>query len=90
MTEPLGQTYEPALDRERLLRQKDRVRNLMLDAIWRTLSEIEEITCDPQASISARLRDLRRVGYTVERRRRGEPKNGLFEYRVYPGAQRLA
>lgn len=36
----------------------------------------------PEASASARLRDLRRAGLTVERRRRGDPKAGLWEYRV--------
>jgi hypothetical protein len=30
----------------------------------------------------ARLRDLRRLGWTVDRRRRGNPKAGLHEYRV--------
>lgn len=79
-----GTTFDQGKDGERLSKQLDRVRNLMLDGIWRTLPEIESLTQFPQASISARLRDLRkdRFGaFRVERRRRGV---GLYEYRVLP------
>jgi hypothetical protein len=57
----------------------------MNDGQWRTLAEIEEITEDPQASISARLRDLRKERFgehEVARRRRGSGQRGLFEYRI--------
>jgi predicted transcriptional regulator len=80
-----GETYEPEFDEGRLRRQLDRVRSLMTDTKWRTLAEIELATGFPQASVSARLRDLRKQkfgGWVVERRRRGEGKRGLFEYRV--------
>lgn len=88
-----GATYEPALDYERLNGQQERVARVMADGRWRTLGEIQaEIearfdTHDPQASLSARLRDLRKPkfgGHTVDRRRRGEGKRGLFEYRLLP------
>lgn len=78
-----GETYEPAKDHERLTGQLGRVRTVMLDHVWRTLAEIEAVTGDPPASISARLRDLRKTkfgGYTIQRRRRGEDTSGLFEY----------
>ena len=58
----------------------------MIDGEWRTLSEIEFITGDPQASISAQLRHLRKErfgGYLVELRSRGDRENGLFEYRLF-------
>lgn len=77
-----GRTIDHEKDHGRLAAQLARVRTLMLDSAWRTLPEIEAITHDPQASVSARLRDLRKEkfgGYTVERRRRSE---GLHEYRV--------
>jgi hypothetical protein len=77
-----GRTIDHEKDHGRLAAQLGRVRTLMLDSTWRTLPEIEAITHDPQASVSARLRDLRKQkfgGYTVERRRRSE---GLHEYRV--------
>lgn len=80
-----GPTYEPALDRDRLGRQLKKVLYLMADQKWRTLAEIEAALWEPQASISARLRDLRKPrngGYTIERRRRGEAAWGIFEYRM--------
>lgn len=80
--EPRGETYDPALDRDRLGRQSLRVQSLMADGAWRTLAEISTLTGDPEASVSARLRDLRRAGWTVDRRRVGDPKAGLWQYRA--------
>ncbi len=57
----------------------------MRDGRWRTLQEIADVTGDPQASISAQLRHLRKPrfgGYTVEKRRRGLPEHGLYEYQL--------
>ncbi len=83
-----GKTFVPALDEMRLKGQLGRVLGTMIDGEWRTLPEIAETTGDrsPQ-SVSARLRDLRKArfgAYTVERQRRGEPSEGLYEYRVLP------
>lgn len=80
-----GSDYDPALDDERLRNQIGRVYSLMIDGHWRTLQEIENITKDPQASISADLRHLRKSrfgAYIINKRRRGERKNGLFEYQL--------
>lgn len=80
-----GHTYDPAFDQDRLVRQLGRVWAVMQDHGWRTLGEIETATGDPQASISARIRDLRKTrfgGYVIERRRRGDPSDSLFEYRL--------
>ncbi len=80
-----GSTYDPAHDEHRLKKQLGRVYNCMIDGIWRTLSEISEITKDHEASISAQLRNLRKPifgGYVVERRSRGERSTGLYEYRL--------
>lgn len=80
-----GKTYDAALDKVRLNAQTLRVYEAMRDGRWRTLVEIAAITGDPQASVSARLRDLRKEkfgSHPVERRRRGPPKSGIFEYRV--------
>ena len=80
-----GQTYDPAHDRQRLTSQLARVKQCQADEQWRTLAEIHAITGDPEASISARLRDLRRSrfgGYQIDRRRRGPACNGLWEYRM--------
>jgi len=80
-----GATYDPEFDEERLRTQLIRVFGLMRDSKWRTLAEVSRTTGDPQASISARLRDLRKEkfgGHTVNRRSRGERKRGLFEYQL--------
>lgn len=52
---------------------------------WFTLREISSYTGGSEASVSARLRDLRKPkfgGWDVQRRHRGDPKKGLFEYRA--------
>lgn len=82
-------TYSGDLDGERLTSQLDAVLALMQDGIWRTLSEIRAaIGRGSEAGLSARLREIRasRRGQ-VERRRRGDPKNGLHEYRLLKGPQ---
>lgn len=82
-----GPAYDPEYDRERLSGQILRIFNLMRDGEWRTLNEIRGITGDPEASISAQLRHLRKARFgkhTVQRRRRGEEKRGLWEYRLEP------
>lgn len=77
-------TYDLELDGPRLERLLDRVRGLMRDGRWRTLAEIVERVGGSEAGVSARLRDLRKspIRAEVERRRRGEPALGLWEYRV--------
>ncbi len=78
-----GRTFEPAKDGPRLGKQLRAVLTFMLGSVWRSLDEISESTGYPQASISARLRDLRKPKfgeYTVQRQRRRD--GGTFEYRV--------
>lgn len=51
-----------------------------------TLAEIEAATGDPEASISAQIRHLRKKrfgSYIVDKRRRDE-KGGTWEYRLFP------
>lgn len=55
-----GATYVPSLDRERLGEQYLRVWDLMIDGQWRSLRQISDATGDPEASVSARLRDVRK------------------------------
>lgn len=79
-----GETYERRKDKARLNAQTYRVWHLMSDQQWRTLREIARATGDPEASVSARLRDLRKEkfgGFDVQRQRRTE---GTFEYRMMP------
>ena len=85
-----GDTFDAELDGKRLGKQLGAVVKLMRDRQWRTLEEIQRaIGFGSEASISARLRDLRKPkfgSHAVDRRRRGDPKKGLFEYRVHVGA----
>lgn len=83
-----GSTYDARRDGKRLGKQMRAVRDLMLeleDWEWVTLSDISNASGYPEASISARLRDLRKDafgGYRVDRRRRAGA--GTWEYRVRP------
>lgn len=80
-----GSDYSPKHDNVRLTKQILRVYEAMRDSQWRTLAEIESITGDGQASISAQLRNLRkdRFGaHEVNKRIRGERKHGLYEYQL--------
>lgn len=86
-----GRTYDATLDLERLSAQQIRVMAAMSDGRWRTLEEaqtrIKAMTGkrDPEPSISARLRDIRKFygEEAMESRRREEAglENGLWEYR---------
>ena len=80
-----GQDYVPEHDDKRLTNQIKRIFGCMFDNKWRTLREIAEITNDPEASISAQLRHLRKPrfgSFIVNKRRRGCEGVGLFEYQL--------
>ena len=84
-----GATYARDFDYDRLNAQLKRVYDVMKDGKWRTYAEISAEmpfgTQDPQASISARLRDFRKAKFglfKVDRRARGGREKGLFEYRL--------
>ena len=77
-----GATYVAERDGERLGRQVRRIRELMLDGGWWTLSLLAEHAECSEASASARIRDLRKVrfgGYTIDRR---YVRRGLYEYQL--------
>jgi hypothetical protein len=83
-----GETFSPAQDGERLTTQQAQVEAVMVDGFWRTLANIctELRRRHPgskhgEASISARLRDMRRRGWKVERERT-RPGSGLYQYRA--------
>lgn len=74
-----GETFDRARDGKRLNAQAAAVFRLMQDGNWRSLSVISDETGHPEASVSARLRDLRKAGYTVERQ---HVTRGMWIYRV--------
>lgn len=81
-----GADYNEELDKPRLDKQFNRIFNVMRDGQWRTLNDIQRVTGDPQASISAQLRHMRKPrfgGYIINRRRaEGKESSGLFEYQL--------
>jgi len=83
--EPLrfdGDDYVASRDNARLTGQLLRIWNVVCDQKWRTLKEIANLTGDPEASISAQLRHLRKArfgGHLVERL---HVQGGLYKYKV--------
>jgi len=77
-----GATYEPEHDEQRLTSQLAKVKQLMSDGEWRTLSEIASAVNGSEAGVSARLRDLkspRKFGLNIEKQR---VSGGLWKYRM--------
>ena len=80
-----GDDYIPPRDDPRLRAQVFRIFVSMISGDWRTLGEISQITGDPEASISAQLRHLRKPrfgSFILDKRHRGDPGRGLYEYRL--------
>ncbi len=77
-----GSSFESSRDGDRLQAQLAKVLDVMRGGQWRTLAAISEVAGAPEASVSARLRDLRKERYgshTIERR---YVVRGLWEYRL--------
>ena len=85
-----GVEYKPSLDRDRLTGQLLDVFDFMSDQDWHTLRDIEEGTGHTTASISAQLRNLRKLRYgshVVERKRSQFKESGLYFYRLNAGGR---
>ena len=79
-----GDTYDEPQDRGRLWSQLQNVKALLSNGRWVTLAKISNSTGYPEASISARIRDLRKRkfgAHLVEARRKKTGK-GTWEYRL--------
>ena len=77
-----GATYQPEFDWTRLNRQARAVFECLVDGDWWTLERLHNATGEPEASISARIRDFRKArfgGHKVERMR---VCRGLYAYRM--------
>ncbi len=84
-----GETYEPAVDLAPLNAQAQRVYAVIKDGAWYTLAQIASLTGDPEASVSARLRDLRKDRFGGMNIQRSRPKGTrLWEYRLAQGGER--
>jgi hypothetical protein len=84
-----GETFVHERDARRLAGQHCRVLALMKDGQYRTLSEISALTGDPEASVSARLRDLRKPKFGAYIVERDYVERGLFRYRLRVGQLEL-
>ena len=83
MNEFDGSNYEHEHDYARLSGQIQRVYDAIKDGDWYTLDQINRITGDPHASVSAQLRNLRKErfgSHVVEKRYKGNRASGLWEY----------
>jgi len=79
-----GDDYKPERDDARLARQYARIFDLMKDGKWRSLYDIWYLTGDPESSISAQLRHMRkrRFGAHTVNRRYVDSMDGLYEYQL--------
>ena len=84
-----GSTYQHARDGKRLHCQHHRVLAALRGGRWWTLRELHEQTGDPEASISARLRDLRKPRFGSHCIQREYVERGLFRYRLAVGQMEL-
>tara|TARA_R110002020_G_scaffold135316_2_gene302170 strand:+ start:1241 stop:1534 length:294 start_codon:yes stop_codon:yes gene_type:complete len=77
-----GDDYNDRRDRARLVGQIKRVFDYVRDGEWRTVQQIASATGDPETSVSAQLRNLRKArfgGHNVEKMHMG---NGHYRYRL--------
>lgn len=81
-----GPSYVQELDQIRLSRLQFAVFQLMRDCQWRTHSEMKAaIGFGSETGIAAMLRGLRHKEngkHFIDKRRRGNPEDGLFEYQL--------
>ena len=76
-----GGTYDSSRDKDRLNRQARKVWLVVSDGEWHTLAGISGRTGDPEASVSARLRDLRKKRFGSHIITRRYVSDGLWQYR---------
>jgi hypothetical protein len=79
-----GDDYLPKRDDVRLTGQLLRVWNAVCDQKWYSLKEIAEKTGDPEASISAQLRHLRKPRFGAHLVERLHITRGFYKYRLTP------
>jgi len=80
-----GETYEPAKDKVRLNKQTARVYEALKYGEWKTLRQLSDETGAPEASVSARLRDLRKDKFGAHVIERARVDGGLHRYRLADG-----
>jgi hypothetical protein len=77
-----GSDYTPEKDDERLDKQIDRVKKACRSGVPMTLAAISKETGDPEASISAQLRHLRKEKHGAHTVDKIHISHGLYTYQV--------
>ncbi len=77
-----GETFVQERDGQRLQKQHARVLEALRNGQWWTLAALSAETGDPEASVSARLRDLRKPRFGSHTIERQYVERGLFRYRL--------
>lgn len=73
----LGSTFDEKRDRARLSKQLQTVHDVLVDGRKRSLRQLADAAECPEASASARFRDLKRLGFPVSKENAG---GGLWLY----------
>lgn len=81
-----GTTFDRARDGKRLDGQMADVFGFMSDGQWHTLAEISRGTGHPEASVSSRIRDLRKPKFGGFRLTTEFVRRGLWRYRLETAA----
>ena len=79
-----NETYSPELDCARLTGQLAAVYEATRDGRWHTLSHLARAAGASEASVSARLRDLRKPRFGAHQIERKRVDGGLYVYRRCP------
>ena len=77
-----GADYDHERDGKRLAKNHFKLKELMQDQRFRTLSEISAITHIPEASVSAGLRDFRKEKFGRHIVNKNYLENGLYSYQL--------
>jgi hypothetical protein len=77
-----GADYVHERDGKRLAKNHMKLKDLMQDQRFRTLSEISAITHIPEASVSAGLRDFRKEKFGRHTVNKNYLENGLYSYQL--------
>ncbi len=87
-----GATFDQKRDGKRLETQQARVLAVLRCGEWLTVSEVQARIAlmfdghrDPETSIGSRIRDLRKAKFglfRIDSRTRGNPRAGLWEWRM--------
>jgi hypothetical protein len=85
MTQPTffdGRSFVQARDGERLATQHTRILEAMQSGGWWTLRELSAATGAPEASVSARIRDLKKTRFGSHKIESQYVRRGLWQYRM--------